>query len=353
MFKKPIINISIGASTIKLAYCEKQGVDVLVNDIEAIRSNSNLFITKDKINIGFLEDKIRLFLLKHNIRKGYVCYSLPDYMVSNEIMKINSTESEEDIQQAIERNLVLNTLNHQTIRKHSKVYDYQIISDDVDSEGFSSVIVSSIDTSLVDALHEMSDRLNLKPLVLEPESNSLLRLINMLDIPTKTLIIDIGEMYSKFIYINGSDIEYKQIPYGVFKIDALLAMLRNTTLTNATQSRLSEGLLTGISSVDNSIDRAVDTMLSSKIEKHVEVINVTKNNFKGFDKILITGGAWNIDGFAELIQQHTEDSLLQEFNIETFELDLNNLLFKNNSAQISNEMCNYAACIGLCLRGGL
>ena len=358
---KNIINVTIGASTLKIIHCEKRDTDIIVKNATLLETGSNLYLNKEQLNIGFIEDKLRNFLTENKIKNAEICYALPDYIVSTEISNKQYILSEEYISSLIKGKIVKELSNEPIEEASLKVIDSQILKTEHlntgdENDGITDISVSYIDVDIVKSLKKMSKKLKMKATVLEAEISGLLRLIDMFRIKENYLIVDIGEIYTKIIFICGTETMDIQIrPIGTYKIDGLISSLYRCPKIIATDRRIKNGLVQGNLQMDNIIENVMKEIFSNPILEYLDNI---QNNYGGLhyiEKFIITGGAWNIKEFKNTIERQTLEKFGSVHKFEDYSELCDEIIFENESIKeyVLKNINSFASCLGLSLRGGL
>lgn len=361
MQNKTIVNIVIGASSLKVIHCEKRDTDIVIKNSVILETGSNLYLNKDTLNIGFIEDKLRTFFFENKIKNGKICFILPDYMVSTRIVNKQSILTNDYITGLIKTKQLHELIDEPVIDEESLVFDCQVINTtkfntQEDNDGATDIMVSHIPNSLVKSLKQMSKRLKMSPSVLEPETSGILRLINMFDIKDNFFIVDIGEIYTKIIFLCGtSSLEYHILPSGVYTIDSLISKLFRCPPMIAAERRFTYGLNSENPTFNVILNDVIRDVFSMPIIEHLNEIQSTYDGMHFINKFLITGGAWNIIGFKEAIQEQTLELFSPNIKFEDFSTFASSLTFDNDIVKddIITNINSYASCIGLSLRGGI
>lgn len=357
---KTIINVSIGASALKVIYCEKKDTDVIVKDSVILETNSNLYLNKENLNINFIEDKLRLYLFNNKIKRGLICYSIPDYMMTTSVTTKQLLLNQEYVSSLIKGKIIDELIEEPLLDVASKVIDCQILNSVKlnvrdDTDGSTDLIVNYVDDSIVKSLKQMSKRLKMTPAVLEAESAGLLRMLDIFNVKDNYLIVDIGKVYTKIIFVCGTTaIDYQIIPTGVYKIDGLFASLYRCPPIVAANKRFSDGLIHN-NSLDDTIFNVVNNVFSKPISDHLDNIFNSYNGLHFINKFLIAGGAWNIKYFKDVIQKQTLNKYGDSYNFESFAYLCKDVIFENEDVKenVMQNINSYASCLGLSLRGGL
>ena len=356
-----IVNIVIGASCLKVIHCEKKDTDIVIKNSVILETGSNLYLNKDKLNIGFIEDKLRIFFFENKIKNGKICFILPDYMMSTRIVNKQNILTSDYIT-SIMRSKQLHELVDDNIPDEEElIFDCQIIDETKynnveENIGTTDIMVSYTHNSLVKSLKQMSKRLKMVPSVLEAETCGFLRLIDMFDMKGNYMLIDIGEIYTKIILLCGTtSIEYQINSAGVYTLDNLICKLYKCSPMVAAQKRTYLGLYTDNPQINNILTDIVKDVFSVPI---IEYLNTIVNNSSGLhfiDKFLISGGAWNIPGFKETLEETTLNLYNTTAKFEDYLSFASKVTFDNDIVKddILTNINSYASCVGLCLRGGI
>lgn len=361
MHNNIIVNVVIGASCLKIILCEKKDTDVVIKNSIILETGSNLYLNKDALNIGFIEDKIRKFLFENKIRSGKICFALPEYITTTKFITKQQIITDDYITGLIKTKQLHELLDENIVNEEDLIFDCQILNTlkfntKDENDGSTELVVSYINKSLVKELTSMSKRLKMTPAVLETESTALIRLVNMFDIKDNYLFIDIGEVYTKLSLLCGtSTLETQIVPAGVYTIDGLISKLFNCPPLIAAQRRFAHGLKSENETFNLILEDVVKDIFAVPIIEQLNDIESTYGGLHYIKKIIILGGGWNIPYFKELIYSQT----LELYSSSTFFEDVSSLLpplmYDNEEVKenITSNLSSYASCIGLLLRGGL
>lgn len=365
MQNNTIVNIVIGASSLKVIHCEKRDTDIIIKNSVILETGSNLYLNKDTLNIGFIEDKLRIFFFENKIRNGKICFILPDYMMVTKIVNKQQILTNDYITGLIKTKQLHELIDENIPNEEDLVFDCQVINKIKfntrdDNDGSTDVMVSYIKSSIVRSLKQMSKRLKMVPSVLESETSGYLRLINMFEIKENYMLIDIGEIYTKIIIYCGTSsttpsIEYQVSTSGVYTIDSLISKLFRCPPIMAAQRRFAFGLNTENEVVNNILSDVVKDVFGIPIIEHLNNIQNTYGGMHFINKFLISGGAWNIPGFKSIIENNTLGLYSSTAKFEDFSSFTSSLTFDNDIVKddILTNINSYASCVGLCLRGGI
>lgn len=360
MRSNTIINVVMGASSLKIIHCEKHDTDIIIKNSVILETGSNLYLNKDSLNIGLIEDKLRIFFFENKIKNGKICFSLPDYVVQTRIINKQQILTDDYISGLIKTKQLHELIDENIPNEESLIFDCQVINttkfNTTDEDGATDIIVSYVHSSIVKSLKQMSKRLKMTASVLEPETNSFIRLIHMFNIPGNYFFVDIGEIYTKIIFLcNTSSVEYHVIPSGIYTIDSLISKLFKCPPIIAAQRRVAHGLNSENPVFNNILNDVVKDIFAIPIVEHLNGIQSTYGGIHFIDKFLISGGAWNIPGFKDFIQSQTLNLFSKTAKFENFASFLDAATFDNDivKADILNNITSYASCVGLSLRGGL
>lgn len=357
---KTIVNIVIGASSLKVIHCEKHDTDIIIKNSVILETGSNLYLNKDSLNIGFIEDKLRIFFFENKIKNGKICFTLPDYMINTRIANKQQILTNDYISGLIKSKQLHELLDDNIPNEEDLIFDCQVVNTTKfntrdDNDGATDVMASYVHNSIVKSLKQMSKRLKMSPAVLEPETNSFIRLINMFDIKDNYFIIDIGEIYTKIVFIsNTTSIDYQIIPSGVYTIDSLISKLFRCPPVIASERRVAFGLNSENPTFNNIIHDVVKDVFAVPLIEHLNTLQSTYGGIHFVNKFLISGGAWSIPGFKELIENQTLKLYSSTAKFEDFSGFLSSVTFDNDIVKedILSNINSYASCIGLSLRGG-
>lgn len=360
MKSKTIVNIVIGASSLKVIHCEKQDTDIIIKNSVILETSSNLYLNKDSLNIGFIEDKLRIFFFENKIKNGKICFTLPDYMVHTRIVNKQQIITNDYISGLIKAKQLHELLDDNIPNEEDLIFDCQVINTTKfntrdENDGATDIMVSYVHNSIIKSLKQMSKRLKMVPAVLEPEANSFIRLINMFDIKDNYFIIDIGEIYTKIMFLsNTTSIDYQIIPSGIYTIDALISKLLQCPPVIASEQRFTFGLNSDNPTFNNIINDVVKDVFAVPLIEHLNTIQSTYGGLHFVNKFLIAGGTWNVPGFKELIENQTLKLYSSTAKFEDFSEFVSSLTFDNEivKSDILANITSYASCVGLSLRGG-
>lgn len=361
MQSKTIVNIVIGASSLKVIHCEKHDTDIIIKNSVILETGSNLYLNKESLNIGFIEDKLRIFFFENKIKNGKICFTLPDYMVNTKIINKQQILTNDYISGLIKTKQLHELIDENIPNEENLAFDCQVVNTTKfnttdDNDGATDIIVSYVNNSIVKSLKQMSKRLKMTPSILEPETNSFIRLINMFDLTGNYYLVDIGEIYTKIIFLcNTSSVEYHVIPSGVYTIDSLISKLFKCPPVIASQRRFAHGLNSENQVFNNILNDVIKDVFALPLTEHLNAIQSTYGGMHFIDKFLISGGTWNVPGFKETIENNTLKMFSEKAKFEDFSSFLSSATFDNDIVKedILSNINSYASCVGLSLRGGL
>lgn len=357
-----ILNVVIGASTLKIICSEKKDTDIIINSSLILTSGSKLFLNEKSINFDLIEDRLRLYMLESNIKKAGVNFSLPDYVMPTVIASKDKIYDNSFISSLVKSKNFEELLDENVENEYQKTLDCQIIYsgkyNSTDNDGFSDLAVTYYDTELIKGLKKMCKRLKLVPMVLESESASLIRLIDMFEVKDNYMLIDVGDIYAKIITLTGtSGLKVKHIPSGLYKIDAILASFRGSNIALSRQQRVTAGMIAFNDMEFNIVKEYIQKNFSVAILDELSAIYENYHGFHYIKNFFVTGGAWSYFEFKETIQEQTLDAFSDDVRyFETFETILGkNAIFGNPIVErdIRDNICLFASCVGLTLRGGI
>lgn len=365
MQNNTIVNIVIGASSLKVIHCEKKDTDIIIKNSVILETGSNLYLNKDTLNIGFIEDKLRVFFFENKIRNGKICFILPDYMMTTKIINKQQILTPDYITGLIKTKQLHELIDENIPDEETLTFDCQIINKvkfntKDDNDGATDVMVTYLKTATVKSLKQMSKRLKMTPAVLESETSGFIRLMNMFEAKGNYMFVDIGEIYTKIIVFNGTSstnpsIEYHTVSSGVYTIDNLLSKLFRCPPMIASDRRYAFGINTESEQVNLILSDVIKDVFTIPIIEHLNNIQNTYGGLHFVDKFLIAGGAWNIPGLKNLLEENTLKLFSRNAEYETFESFAKNLTYDNDIVKddILTNINSYASCVGLSLRGGI
>lgn len=361
MQKNSIVNVVIGASCLKIVLCEKRDTEFVIKNAAILETGSNLYLNKEALNIGFIEDKIRMFLFENKVKGGKICFVLPEYMCTTKIITKQQIISNDYITGLIKTKQLHELLDENIPNEEDLIFDCQVLNTmkfntKDENDGSTELIVTYLDKFIVKELTSMCRRLRLTPAVLEAEITSLARLINMFNIQENYMFIDIGEVYTKISLLYGTGtLETRVISAGVYTIDSLISKLFKCQPIIAAQRRLAHGLCSENETFNLILEDVVRDVFSTPIIEHLNDIQSTYGGLHYIKNVIITGGAWNIKGFKDTVYSQTLKLYSSSLYFEEASSILPQLTYDNDTVKehvLKNINC-YASCIGLSLRGGL
>lgn len=365
MQNNTIVNIVIGASSLKVIHCEKRDTDIIIKNSVILETGSNLYLNKDTLNIGFIEDKLRVFFFENRIKNGKICFILPDYMITTKIVNKQQILTQDYITGLIKTKQLHELIDENIPDEESLTFDCQIINKvkfntNDDNDGATDIMVSYLKTSLVKSLRQMSKRLKMTPAVLESETSGFIRLLNMFEAKGNYMFVDIGEIFTKILVFCGTasttpSIDYQIVSSGVYTIDNLMSKLFKCPPMLAAERRYNYGIETEHEPINIILSDVLKDVFTMPI---IEQLNNLQNTYGGLhfiDKFIIAGGAWSIPGFKQLIEENTLGLFSTNTKFETFEEFTKLLSFDNDIVKedILSNINSYASCVGLSLRGGM
>ena len=355
-----ILNIVVGATTLKVISTEKKDTDIVINSSVILTSGNKLFLNEHSLNFDLIEDRLSMFMLENNIKRAKACFALPDYIAPTVIAPKEKLYDNSYITSLVKGKNFEELLDMPIEDEFSKTLDCQIIKSGVynsstEEDGFTDLAVTYIDTEIVKNLKRMCKRIKLTPLVLESESASLIRLIDMFEIKDNFMIIDVGDIYAKIIVLNNtSGLKITTIPSGLYKIDSILAAFRGSNIKLSRQQRVTAGMIAFTDMEYDMVREYINRNFSETILEELQTIHLNYHGFHYIKNFFITGGAWSYFEFKETIQEQTMDTFNSESrHFETFEVLLDKVIFGNPIVErdIRDNICLFASCVGLSLRG--
>lgn len=361
MQNKTIVNVAIGASTLKVIHCEKQDTDFIIKNSVILETGSNLYLNENNLNVGFIEDKLRIFFYENKIRNGLICFSLPDYVVTTRIASKQQVLTNEYVSSIIKGRLLTEVLDDGVQEEHNKTFDCQILNVTKlnprdENDGTTELVVTIAEDKMIKDLKRMCKRLKMIPAILEPETNGLLRLINMFDIDGNYFIVDIGEIYTKIVAVYGKQsIDYHIIPSGVYKIDGLISSMYQCPPVAAREKRQYEGIISSSEVANRVMHNFISQIFSAPLVDYLDNIQNMYGGLQFINKFLISGGAWNIPEFKNIVEEQTLKKFDESVTFESYSQFCNRISFDNEIVKedILSNINAYASCVGLSLRGGI
>lgn len=361
MQNNTIVNVAIGASCLKIIHCEKKDTDIVIKNSVILETGSNLYLNKEALNIGFIEDKLRMFMFENKINSAKICFTLPEYIATTKFVTKQQVVTNDYITGLIKTKQLHELLDENIPNEEDLTFDCQILNtltfnSKDENDGSTELIVSYMHKSVVKSLTSMCKRLKMTPSILETESISLTRLIDMFNIKDNYLFIDIGEVYTKLSLLCGtSTLETQVVPAGVYTIDGLLSKLFNCPPIIASQRRFAHGLKSENETFNLILEDVVKDIFAVPIIEQLNDIQSTYGGLHYIKKIIILGGAWNIPHLKELLYSQTLELYGSNMFFEDISSLLPSLIYDNKEVEedILSNLNSYASCIGLSLRGGL
>lgn len=354
-----ILNIVIGATSLKVISSQKQDTDIVINSSAMLTSGSKLFLNENSLNIDLIEDRLRIFMLENNIKRAKACFSLPDYLITTTIVPKERVIDNNYLNSMVKNKNFSEILEDGIEDEYSQSMDCQIINSGTyaDGEGFTDIAVTYLNSEIVKNLKRMCKRLKLVPLVLESECSSLIRLIDMFDIKDSYMILDVGDIHAKLIVLTGtSGLKIRTIPSGIYKIDNILAAFRGSNITLTRQQRITAGMIAFNDSEYNMLQEYIQKNFSDVINEELHTIYQNAHGFHYIKNFFVTGGAWSYFEFKETVQDQTINTFSEEQRtFETLESKLDDVIFGNPIVErdLRDNICLFASCVGLALRGGM
>lgn len=369
MGKKSTICVNIGSSSIKIIQFKTIDMEIIIESVKKIDANTLSFINEDGLNYIFIEDILKMYLGEHS-NVSYICFTLPDNIVSTKILTTQVALSEKSLHSHIKDKSLDEILDKDTLPKNSlnnKIFDCQILSvhkdevsedededDDDEEKGTTEISISMVDKSVVKSLKKLCKELKLKPLILESEIISLLRFVNPFAIEGNNIFIDLGDSYTKIIGVyDGTSLDTHIINFGIKNIDSLYSKLTGCNEFKASLLRKEYGIETANPTLKGALKSYIDQYLLAEAAPIFSGIKDILDNSlsKELNAIYKVGGGWKVDGFKDYLY----DKLSISCKNLAENVDESKFLFADDSVkeQLLDDIEIYSPCIGLLIRGGI
>jgi type IV pilus assembly protein PilM len=234
--------------------------------------------------------------------------------------------------------------------------DWQIVKEEADSN---QVLVMATPKDYVDALIGSLKLAKLKPIAMELESQATARaLVGPEDSNQATLVIDMSSSITSFVIVSGKGIlEYtSNIPIGGSHLTESISRNLGITAKEAEKLKKETGLMAD--SKKGNVRQAMLPILDNIVDEIRTVVNFHEAHSilsPGVNKVIITGGAANLQGLLDYITARINVGSGKPIDRIVIGDPWVNVMKKENrkgAIKISDtEAVAYSTAIGLALRG--
>lgn len=309
-----------------------------------ISSFNEMRLDKGIIKDGEIIDKEKMVEALKNLAKGHrgekitgrrVVACLPEKKSFIKMIPV-TVGQEDDLDNAMQKEVI----KHIPYKLNEIYFDWQIIEKRNEQQYL--VLVSACPKNIIDSYLDVIEKVKLKPLALEVESQALTRSLLDKKLPHEetSLIIDIGLDRSTFIIANKNTI-YSSFATNKISGNTLTSMLAkelNISSQEAEKIKRSSGL------TDARVNKVANEYIANLSNIIKQNVDYYKENFSAtpLKKIILSGGGAYTKGLSKLIKQ--------KLGATTALGDpwVNLPALKNN--KLIGDNLSYATVIGLALR---
>ncbi|WP_192930141.1 type IV pilus assembly protein PilM [Alkaliphilus pronyensis] len=312
LFYGPILSIDIGSHTTKILEGKASGGSLNIDKAMTIPTPTETYRDGRILDIDELSNSIGSALKKENIKGKRVVFSIESTSIITREIILPSVKADE-----IKAMLDFEIKQYLPIDLESYIIQSRLIEETV-IEGIrkSKIQVAALPKDIASEYHSLSQKLGLKPMALDLNSNSIHKLvtlngvINREDfIKDRTIaIIDLGFSFSNLVIIKNGIFKFNRLmKLGGVEIDHSIANSFNLSLKEA------EGLkikAKSINEIANSYEER-ETLNLIKINVDNWVIEIdrlfkyytSRENNNTINSIYICGGSSNIEGLDTYLRE--------------------------------------------------
>ena len=302
------------------------------------------------LNKKFLAKKIKELLSSiqgEKIKSKYVIASLPEEKAFLQVIQMPKMKEEE-----LKKAVLFEAENYIPFSLDKVYIDSQWIKPVYDHLDHADVLLVAFPKKIADDYVEVIKMAGLEPLVLEPESQAIVRALFKKEVSVRpVLVLDFGATKTTFIIFAGYSVHFTStIPVSSKSFTEEISRTMRMSFDKAEQAKIKYGLLkkgkTGLSIFEALIPGLTD--LSEQIKKHIDYYQTHAKHMhlgpgvnNDVSKILICGGGANLKGFVKFISS--------EFNLPTIKAKP---VVDFDKEKITTEsVSSYITAIGLAIRG--
>jgi len=230
-----------------------------------------------------------------------------------------------------------------------KVYlDYQTISSAAHQDlNRIDVLLAAFPAEIIDSYLDCLTKANLKPVVLEPESLAISRVVVPQEEAEKPFfLIDFGATRTIFIIFAFGSVRFVFLPnFSSSQLDEAIAQTMHIDLIKAEELKIKYGLANKSTKIGQQVSACLQPFLNDLVEQVKTYLAYGEKEIKNqkIEKILISGGGAKLKGLTAFLSA--------ELNLT---VDLANPwvnLRKDITPDLQKEFLNYAGVLGAALRG--
>ncbi len=346
---KSKLSIDIGAKNIKIVEGYFNGNSVVVENMLVFPTPSNSYEDGKIIELNLLSNSIYTALNNEDIKSKDVIYTVSSKSILNRTIELPSTKDED-----IENMLEFEVEQHFPVDLDDYVVQHQIVEKIETEPKRSMVLVSALPKLIVEKYLSLTKSLDLNPLVLDMNANSIAKLVyeearakRKLDsLKENTVaVLDIGFNDTNIIILDRGKLKFnRHIDFGSKKIDMSIANSFNLSLEEAEIKKLEIKEL-ALDEEDISRDLIKETIKSIlgnfciEIEK-IFKFYITRSTSNEIQGVYLYGATSKTKGLKEYVEE----------NLEVPTYDLRDLKIVENKMNKNTNMIQYANAIGALIR---
>jgi len=276
------------------------------------------------------------------IRTRNVVLTLPEKKAFLEVISMPRL-SESDLKSAI----IWEAENHIPLPLEKVYLDYQIIPSPVNQNlNKIDVLLAAFPLEIIDSYLACLTKANLKPVVLEPESLAISRvLIPQKEIEQPFFLIDFGATRTIFIIFAFGSVRFVFLPnFSSSQLDEAIAQAKHINLVKAEKLKIKYGLADKSTEIGQQVFACLWSLVNELIGQIKTYLAYGEREIQQrIERILISGGGAKLKGLAPLLSA--------ELNLP---VDIANPwvnLRKDSTPDLQKEFLNYAGVLGAALRG--
>ncbi len=291
---KPIIGIDISHTGIKVMFADPK--KLTVHGYGSIEIDPKELQNCLQKNDTYLEDKIKELFKNNIIGKVPLTDAVVGIPTSRTFSRTFSIplKNESDIENAVE----LEADQYIPVPTSSLYLDYEVIKK---TDKSAVVLMSAVQKNIVDNVVQSLKNSDINPIAIIPSINAVAKILKQTEeghLPT--VIVDISQTSTDIAILDGSIRVTGSVGIGGNNFTVDIAKKLDTSLENAHQLKVSQGLSAGPR--QQKIMRALNPSLSRITDETKKVMRYYSERLNGeqkLEQIIIVGGGSNIPGIGE------------------------------------------------------
>jgi len=344
--------LDINDLSLKIVKLDKKGKGFVLSSFREEKIPANVIedgVIKDEATLAKIIQSACSTVKGKKIKTKYVIASLPEEKSFLQVIQMPEM-SEEELKLAVP----LEAENYIPLPISEVYLDYQVISQIKNNFSHPEVLIVGMPKKIVDSYVSCFKKAGLMPLILEVESEAVVRALVKKETNSALLVlVDFGEDNTDFVVYSGNSIRFTcSIPVSSRLLTEAISDSMKISISEAEKLKIEHGL-TGKkgSAKAEKVAQIITPILEDLTSQIKKYLNFYRDHSsyeyllpdKKTEKILLCGGGAELRGLVEFLSENLE------IPVELGD-PMVNLLSKKSKGVINRNLISFTTAIGLALR---